>query len=238
MTNKKSDQKPAKGKPTMAAEPKKPEMPIAPPKQEVQQTAAPTPPATTQRSVFEDYGAAMRQRHWIGRLLKYDKGDYLAAQEDELIPLGTQLAACMDTLSVGWVIWEDGRAIEHHMGLVIDRFKAPPRSALGYLDKNLWALDAMGNPRDPAQFTNYLVVRVPEPEGEVFTFATSSRGGLDAIGGLCTRYGETLLRIHPDHDPIIKLGSDSYAHRDKTIGRVKIPTFEIVGSTPKVKIAA
>jgi hypothetical protein len=167
MTNKKSDQKPAKGKPTMAAEPKKPEMPIAPPKQEVQQTAAPTPPATTQRSVFEDYGAAMRQRHWIGRLLKYDKGDYLAGQEDELIPLGTQLAACMDTLSVGWVIWEDGRAIEHHMGLVIDRFKAPPRSALGYLDKNLWALDAMGNPRDPAQFTNYLVVRVcPSPKAK------------------------------------------------------------------------
>ncbi len=41
------------------------------------------------------------------------------------------------------------------------------------------------------------------------------------------------MRQHPDEWPIVELGVGSYAHSNKAYGRIKFPTFEIVGWAPK-----
>jgi hypothetical protein len=95
----------------------------------------------------------------------------------------------------------------------------------------MWETDNDGNPRDPWQFTNHLVLANPD-DGQIYTFVTSSKGGLNALGVLCKQYGQA-MRQRPNEWPIVELGMGSYAHRDKSRGRIKHPTFKIVGWAPK-----
>src|ERR1700730_19420433 len=67
---------------------------------------------------------------------------------------------------------------------------------------------------------------------ELFTFATSSKGGLGAVVELSKAYGK-MMRQRPDHIPIVKLGFGSYKPRDLTRIRVKFPIFEVTGWTDK-----
>ena len=87
-----------------------------------------------------------------------------------------------------------------------------------------------GNSRDPWQLTNYLLLQGTEEE--LYTFTTSSKGGINAVGDLCVKYGK-LLRQHPADYPVIKIGTGSYMHQNKSYGRIKYPTFEIVGWVKK-----
>jgi hypothetical protein len=190
-----------------------------------------TDPTTEQSNFFEAYGNAATARSIEGTLLKFSKGDFFAGQQDEEIPLGTRFVAIMDSLLVGWVCWQGNAPIEQRMGLVSDAYQPERRNDLGDLDQEKWERDGENKARDPWQFSNYLILRRAK-DGEIFTFATSSRGGLGAIGELAKAYGKA-MRQQPDQYPVIELGVDSYQHRDRSLGRIKIPTFRIVGWTTK-----
>jgi hypothetical protein len=174
-----------------------------------------------------DYGNAATARAIVGLLLKFSKGDYLAGTEDEPVPTGTRLIANMDSLLIGWVRWEDNVPVEQQMGLVMDNYQPANRKDLSHTDKALWDRDDKGKERDPWQFTNYLVLFDKQNPETVYTFATSSGGGRDAIGELSKAYGKA-MRQRPDQYPVIELGVGQYRHRDRTIGWVKYPTFRIV----------
>jgi hypothetical protein len=176
------------------------------------------------------YGEAAKARNFVGELLKFNKGDYLAGQNNREIPIGTRLIANMDSLEIGWVRWENGRR-EPRMGRIVDGFVPARRAELGDNDRDLWPANDDGEPRDPWQFTNNLVLAA-ETDGELFTFTTDSNGGRDAIGKLCTEYGKELHR-HPDDWPIIELDGDSYLHSNKQRGRIKFPILKIVSWSPK-----
>jgi hypothetical protein len=112
-----------------------------------------TEPTTDQEAnLFESYGNAATARSIEGTLLRFSKGDYLAGQDAEEIPLGTQFTALMDTLSVGWVCWQANAPIEQRMGLVVKGFQPERRNDLGDLNKESWERDAEGKPRDCWQF--------------------------------------------------------------------------------------
>ena len=100
------------------------------------------------------------------------------------------------------------------------------RSDLGDHDKDHWEVDAEGAPRDPWQFTNYLILRDID-NGEIYTFAKSSKGGLGAVGELCKAYGKA-MRQWPNHRPVIEFDVGSYQHRDRSLGRIKFPILKIV----------
>jgi hypothetical protein len=183
---------------------------------------------TDQSDLFERYGSAATARNIEGDLLKFVQGDFLAGQDGREIPLGTRLSGRMNTLCVGYQRWENGQPTEQrHMGLVAEGYVPPKRSELGDLDKGQWERDAKGAPKDPWSFSNLLVFDNPKTS-EVFTYATSSRGGISAVGELCKLYGKH-IRQHPDEDPLIELDASSYLHPEKTIGRVKVPVFKLVG---------
>ncbi len=170
----------------------------------------------------------------VGELLKFAKGDYLAGQDNREIPIGTRLIANMDTLETGWVCWVDGKPADHRMGLVAEGFAPAWRKDLGDNDKSLWALDDKGNPRDPWQKTEHIVLADPR-DGTLYTFVTSSVGGRNALRDLCCDYAHG-RRQHPDKHPVIELGVDSYQHTNKQLGRIKTPMFTIAGWCPKDSI--
>lgn len=107
---------------------------------------------------FLAYADAISPRSIVGTLLKFSKGDYLAGEEGEIIPHGTQLTANCDEFLAGWIKWQDGKPVEQRMIRVADGFHPPVRTDLGDTDKSLWETDDKGEPKDPWQFTNYLLL--------------------------------------------------------------------------------
>jgi hypothetical protein len=172
---------------------------------EVKKAATETTALTqSNKDFFEQYGDAATQRRIVGSLLKFNKfGEYRAGQEERLIPYGTELAAYMGSLSVGYIRWEDNQPVEYIMGLVGNGFIPPKRSELGHHDKSQWETFDDGRPRDPWQFSNSLILIGPQTE-ELFTFSTSSKGGLGAVRELAKTYGKH-MRTDPDKEPLIKL---------------------------------
>ena len=61
----------------------------------------------------------------------------------------------------------------------------------------------------------------------MFTFVAGSKGSLDAVAELSRAFGKE-VRKRPDTLPLVSLKVDAYQHRDRTIGRVKVPAFDIV----------
>lgn len=194
--------------------------------------------ANTGGNYFQAYGEQASQRSIVGKLLKFSKGDFLMGEDNEEVEEGTQFVANMDELCVGWIRWADSKPTDHVMGKVSEGYQPPRRNELGDDDKAKWEIDEQGRERDPWQFSNYLILKTPGEQGEdaMFTFTTSSRGGLNAIGELCKTYGKA-MRQKPDEFPIISLGVDSYQHSNKAYGRIKFPVFKVIGWTAKSEFA-
>jgi hypothetical protein len=185
------------------------------------------PAVPEQRNVFERAGDEMdRGNAIIGVLLKFSKGDWLVGQDGNEIA-HEELVAVVPGMVHGWVRWEGNKPAEQIMGPLVESFVPPRRSTLGYDDQTLWELGANSKPRDPWQLTVYLPMCSLDAT-EVFTFATGSDGGKrHAIGPLCREYGAH-IRQHPDELPVVRLDQDSYAHSDRSIGRVKYPTLPVL----------
>jgi hypothetical protein len=187
-------------------------------------------PAPVGANAFVAYGGAAAQNRIVGDLLKYSKGDWLAGKEADELPAGTELVAGMQTLTVGFQRWENQRPTDARLGLLVDGFNPPARHELGDNDQSLWERDDFGKARDPWVPTNYIQLSDPADPKTIYTFTTSSRGGLSAIGKLCAEYGRGLAKEGREGQlPLVRLDSSSYAHKDRTLGRIKVPTLEIIG---------
>ena len=172
---------------------------------------------------FEKYGEAATARNITGRLLRFNKfGEYRAGQDEQEIPRGTALVAYMTSLSVGYVRWEDSRPAEIIMGPVGEGFVPPRREELGHTDQARWETFDDGRPRDPWQLSNSLVLLELELN-EFFTFNSSSKGGLGAVGELSKIYGKH-IRQKPDEMPIIELDVGRRAGQRTSNGRAAVCT--------------
>ena len=188
------------------------------------------------RNAFESYGQQMSISSITGTLIKFNKGDWVTGDDEDLED-DTELVFNMDQLLIGWIKWIDQRPTEQIMGPVAEGFQPARRNELGDTDQSQWELDEQGRPRDPWQLSNYIVCKDPGQDASdenLYTFATSSKGGLGAIGKLCQQYGRA-MRERPDEYPIVRLGSDYYNHAQ--YGRTYVPEFTIVGWEPKAQFA-
>jgi hypothetical protein len=198
-------------------------------------------PVTQQPNPFEEVGR-QAPRNIVGQLLKFNKGSFVYGQDNIDLPFGTRFIANMDQLLHGWIRWESNKPAEQVMGLIAEGFVPPKRDALGFgykpgdkeedADQSQWLVDASsGQTRDPWQFAFYMLLReldkdnVPiQDDNGLYTFATQSKGGIDAVRGFCSVYGKW-LRFHPDDYPILTIGYDQYEHPNPQYGWIKTPQF-------------
>lgn len=178
------------------------------------------------RNAYQAFADEVRQTGIEGSLLRFTKsGDWIAGQEEEDIPEGTELIMGLNTLKRGWVKWADQKPVDSRMGLVSEGFRPCNREELGDLDEDEWEKDDDDNSRDPWQDTMQVLLKDPE-SGEVYTYATASKSGKTALGEVAQVYGDRLQDGEdPDAMPVIKLASSFYKH--KTYGRIMIPVFEM-----------
>jgi hypothetical protein len=186
--------------------------------------------ATTNKNPFEQYSEAAESNRIVGDLLKFVKGDWTAGRDSEEIPEGTELIAIMDEMLVGWLKWEDSKPADMRLGKVSDGFMPSRRAELGDDDKDRWELRD-GVPRDPWQLTNVLILKGVETD-RLFTFTTSSKGGIGALAKLAGAFGKH-MRQRPDEFPVVALGASSYKHPDKSRGKIDFPVFEVLGWVDK-----
>jgi hypothetical protein len=182
---------------------------------------------TGEENFFLKYGQAISRQSIFGDLLLFTKfGEWVHGRERAQLPMGTALAAYMPTLTVGWIFWDNGKIADTRVGLVAEGFVPPKREELGHQDQTTWERFDDGRPKDPWRLSNNLILVDPETDA-FFTFSTSSRGGLQAVGKLSAAYGQH-MRQRPDDMPIIELSVSSYQHPNRSIGEVREPALKIV----------
>jgi hypothetical protein len=185
--------------------------------------------STTRQQQLEFLSAygreAARQSNIIGKLLRFVKGEYLAGADDEEIAVGTKVIINVDSVLAGWTRWHDKKPVEQEMGAVIEGYQPPKRSDLSMNDESDWPTDNKGVRRDPWQFGNQCLMKNAK-NGELYTFATTSKGGINSLGKLVSEASDYMREGHDDEYPVVELGVDSYPHSE--FGRIHYPVFEIV----------
>lgn len=192
--------------------------------------AAPAPAVVPEGNPYLAFGESASQRPIEGKLLRFNKGDFIAGQDEEEIPEGTRFVAIMPTLQTGWTRWS-GDTVDRQILCLVDSDPpeiVPRREELGDMDSKLWELDDNDKPRDPWNRTIQIILRAEDDLSDVYTFATQSKGGISAVGELAKNYGKE-MRLRPNEFPIIEIGVKSYNHSNKQFGRIKVPTFTVVG---------
>jgi hypothetical protein len=178
------------------------------------------------KSKFAQYAAEESKRMFLGTLIKFRKGDWEMGVNGDSISPGMRFVAVMDTLTTGYIKWFGGKPVDSRMGLVADEFRPPYRDELDDLDRENWVVDTRGDRKDPWQRTRLLVLASPAAPYDLFTFSTSTEGGGYAIGDLCAAHGASTEGA--GQYPVVTLATDSYQHRDRAFGRIKVPIFKIV----------
>lgn len=179
-----------------------------------------------ERNAYQAFADEVRQTGIEGDLLRFNKqGEWIAGQEEEEIPAGTELIMGLNVLKRGWIKWVDNKPADSRMGLVAEGFRPCNREDLGDLDEDNWEEDDDGNKRDPWQDTMQVLLMDPN-DGRVFTYATASKSGKTALGESASAYGDRLQDGEdPSAMPIIRLASSFYKH--KKYGKIMIPVFEL-----------
>ena len=176
-------------------------------------------PAQYTDDPYAAYGAASGGTPF----LKFDRGRFKFGQDGDELEIGTRLIANMPEVQVGHLKWKDGAVVDEAMISLGGGYRPARREELGDTDEALWNTDEDGKPVDPWSFTN--IVPFADLDGQEYTFTTSSRGGVAAVGKLCKVYGQQRLK-HEGALPIIELQGSSYPH--KRYGEVPIPVFRLV----------
>jgi hypothetical protein len=157
-----------------------------------------------------------------GPLLKFNKGEWKVG--DDIIADGVEYIAHLDQVIRGWVKFGDGKVVERVIGKIADGFRPPKREELSDTDPERWReRDNDNRPRDP-WVQQWFLPLVSVQTGELVTFATSSKGGINAVGDLCGIYGR---QFRDGLLPIIALKTRSYRHPD--FGKILTPDFAILG---------
>jgi hypothetical protein len=162
---------------------------------------------------------AREARDNIENALKFVKGEWLL--NDEEVPDGIELVACVDHIVRGWIRWDDQKAAERILVRRGDRQRLPDRDELSYAEESDWPCDTRGKKRDPWQKQFYLPM-INMSDGKLVTFVTPSVGGKIAIGKLCDAFLNNDRRR-----PIVKLDAGSF--KSKEYGKVDSPAFLIIG---------
>lgn len=158
-------------------------------------------------------------------ILKFNKGDWYAGQDNTEIPLGTAVAIDMMSAEWGWIRWHDGKPAERRMAHVATGQPPVPRDSLGHADEALWEKDDEGKPRDPWRKSIEIPVREISGEKREFMLAGSGVGFEGACKALFKAFGEQ-MRANSGKVPVIELRSGKYQH--SKWGIVKVPDMPIV----------
>lgn len=173
-----------------------------------------------------------------GTYLKFNGNDgrWSFGQDDEDLPEGSRVVGDMDSMAYGWTCWVEGN-VEEETYTGIHDGKPPAEHQLTdygpYDDDDGW--------RESAKLSlvleSYGDDDQDEAVGTALLWKTSTGGQVRQIRKLAGAYGKVFSQ-HPGEFPIIELGAESYAPKNKKHGKKKFsPTLKIVGWMTEAELA-
>jgi hypothetical protein len=167
---------------------------------------------------------------WFGELLKCNgkTGDWSAGPQNLPIEQGRLLAAIVNEMLAGHVVWKNGELADQEWMPASKFNPRDHRAALGDHDQDLWPKNDKGEPVDPWKEAVMLPMIDPDTREE-FTFSSSSVGGVRAAKRLADTYTKQ-MRAAPETTrgclPVVALSSSWYLPDDKKRGKIFNPVFE------------
>jgi hypothetical protein len=128
-------------------------------------------------------------------LCKFTKQGEFSISDIDSIPDGTLCVAHADEITLGWLLWTDGKPIDRRIGRIADKFVPLPRDELGDTDEQQWELQDDGTRRDPWQFQMTVPITRLDAGGETYNFTTGSKGGLGCLSKLNRAYGRRVQDV-------------------------------------------
>jgi len=158
-------------------------------------------------------------------ILKFAKGDWTYGSTGTEVSKDSRWMVDPFSFIHGFIAWGHGRPVEEvtaPMTEALPKIGPPPQESLEDDDK--------GNPGKGWQrLSGFSLKCISGPDkGTVARFTSSSDGGRKAIKVLLKEIEDQLEVDEYAYCPIVKLGTDFYMHPDKTVGKVKTPTFEVL----------
>ena len=114
------------------------------------------------QSRFAQYAAEELRRRFLGKLIKFVKGEWQMGLNRDPIWSSQRFVAVMDTLTIGYMKWVGGEIVDHKMGLVADGFRAAHRNDLDDLGGENWEASEYGDRIDPWQKTRAARARLAD----------------------------------------------------------------------------
>jgi hypothetical protein len=184
---------------------------------------------TDSRDAISRYIDEQAPASTAGRLIKFGKdGEHVTSDDGKVVAEGNEFIALIPETLVGYIKFNgQGEPPSREMGLLYDGFEMPSRESLGDTDPSQWEKGLDGQPQDPWQHQQCLVLQNTETD-ELFTWVTSSRTGRRAVGNLLRHYSR-MQRTSPNDLPIVRLGKGGFQHKDSRVGFVPTPVFVVVG---------
>ncbi len=173
-----------------------------------------------------------------GTYLKFNGNDgrWSFGQDDEDLPEGSRVVGDMDSMAYGWTCWVEGNVEEETYTGIHDGKPLPEHQLTDYGpydDDDGW--------RESAKLSlvleSYGDDDQDEAVGTALLWKTSTGGQVRQIRKLAGAYGKVFAQ-HPGEFPIIELGAESYAPKNKKHGKKKFsPTLKIVGWMTDAELA-
>jgi hypothetical protein len=167
--------------------------------------------------------------------LKFAKGDWLQGTVNEDVDPKSKWMVDPYSFEHGYIAWGGGKPVDEIMVSMLSALPDP-----GPAPAESLAPDKEGKPGRGWQRQSGLRLKCVEgPEkGIICRFTTSSDGGRRAVKKLSDAISEQLGVDSVNFCPIVCLEVDSYQHKDKDRGRIKVPVFKILSWVPELGVAA
>ena len=198
----------------------------------------PRSPSQITRPYRERYLDEVAPASIVGRMVKFSKeGKFVTHDDGKEVPEDAEFTALCDETLVGWVKFNgDGEPPDRESWACSMTASSCRRGrALGDLDESQWDEGLDGEPADPWQHHQYLVLQDTKTL-ELFTFVTSSK-----TGRKCRRQFVTALQPNAEDQPQRAAGGPTayrrFSAQDARVGFVITPVFVVCGRQPRDSVA-
>jgi hypothetical protein len=166
-----------------------------------------------------------------GRQMRFNgkEGFFYMADDESHVDESVNWVAPVDQMAIGRIRFNgEGVPPTYQQGLPYDGYRRPPRENLPDRDPAEWPLGLNGQAEDPWKDQSHLILQRADT-GELVTFSTTSKTGLNAVAALSKHY-DRLQKTHPDMYPIVQCKLGGFEGK---YGWTHVPIFVVVGRVPK-----
>lgn len=170
-------------------------------------------------AAFENIGGELGASSGGVNYMKFNKGGrFVHGTDEEEFTEDQRFAVDLSKLARGFICWKDGAVAGEAMAKVMGE------QAINSADLPDYGPFEGGDgwkPQIKMELTDIA-------SNDVYEFKSSSRGGVSAIDKLGKEFAAQVRSGSKDIVPVVTLRSGSYKHKNKSIGTIYTPHFDVV----------